>query len=303
MLKNLRLGKKFALFLSLALLFAVIVSGLTLAHILNRNAEDQIAGKAEVLLKMMISTRNYTSKQVNPLLVDQLQTAPEFIRPTVPGYSAREIFEDLRTNPEYQDFFYKEATLNPTNLRDKADSFETKLVNQFRAQPDLNELKGYRQTPGGDLFYIARPMAIKDPKCLECHSQPERAPRSLLATYGRSNGFGWQLNERVGAQVISVPADTIRDAARQAFFSVMSIILVGFLATIFVTLWLLQQAVIRPLTEIVRVANDVSMGDMSAEFQVRTQDEIGFLGTAFSRMKTSLVMAMDMLMQKPDNKS
>ncbi len=298
MFKYLRLRNKFTILLGLALLVAVILTGFTLASILNHNAEQEISSKAELLLRTMISTRNYTSKQVNPLLVDKLQTAPEFIRVTVPGYSAREIFEDLRTDPEYQNFFYKEATLNPTNLRDKSDVFETEIVNKFRSRSDLKEQKGYRQTPSGDLFYIARPLTIKDPKCLSCHSQPSVAPKSLLATYGESNGFGWQLNETIGAQVISVPADTIRNSARQAFVSVMGIIIAAFLGTITVTILLLQRSVIRPLNQIVKVANDVSMGDLSADFQVKSQDEIGLLGIAFDRMKTSLVMAMDMLTQQ-----
>jgi HAMP domain-containing protein len=302
MFKNLRLRNKFTLFLSLALLMAVIVSGFTLASILKHNVEQEISSKAELLLTTMISARNYTSKQVNPLLVDQLKTAPEFVRQSVPAYSVREIFEDLRTNSEYQDFFYKEATLNPTNIRDKADFFETDLVNQFRSNSVLKELKGYRNTPGGDLFYIAHPLTVSEPKCMECHSHPQVAPKSLLATYGDANGFGWKLHETVGAQVISVPADTIRIAAQQSFVSVMGIIILAFIATILVTLWLLQKSVIQPLTEIVKTANDVSMGDLSSDFQVQSQDEIGSLATAFSRMKTSLIMAMDMLTQTSDHK-
>ena len=42
--------------------------------------------------------------------------------------AVKEIFDNFRSNPEYADYFYKDATLNPTNLRDKADDFETEII-------------------------------------------------------------------------------------------------------------------------------------------------------------------------------
>jgi hypothetical protein len=56
---------------------------------------------------------------------------------------------------------------------------------------------------------------------LECHSTPEAAPKSLSATYGRGGGFGWQLNEIVGPQIISVPAHEVLNATRQSLLLVM----------------------------------------------------------------------------------
>jgi HAMP domain-containing protein len=59
--------------------------------------------------------------------------------------------------------------------------------------------------------------------------------------------------------------------------------------------WLLRKAVIQPLNKIVKVANEVSKGNMSASFEQHTRDEIGSLATAFERMKTSITLAMEML--------
>jgi hypothetical protein len=35
-------------------------------------------------------------------------------------------------------------------------------------------------------------------------STPEASPKTLVARYGPSNGFGWKLNETLGVQVVSV---------------------------------------------------------------------------------------------------
>jgi HAMP domain-containing protein len=295
MFKNLKLSRKFNILLLSVFFSAVILSGIAFSAILNRNAEEQVTAKATILLQTMLAVRDYTSTQINPELAPRLETEAEFLPQTVPGYSAREVFEGLRKNQEYSDFFYKEATLNPTNLRDKADSFEADLVNRFRSNSSLSELTGYRSSPAGNLFYIARPLSIGKESCLRCHSTPEQAPKSQLATYGRDNGFGWKLHEIVGAQIVSVPASGVLNVARHAFGLFMGIVAAAFALVVLVINLLLRQAVIRPLNRIATVANEVSMGNMDAEFEQNSKDEIGKLAAAFNRMKTSLVMAMNML--------
>lgn len=295
MLKNFKLSKKFNVLLLAVFLIAVICSGIAFSAILNRNTEQQVTQRATLLLQTMLSVRQYTLTQVNPELAPRLETEAEFLPQTVPGYSAREVFEEFRKNPEYTDFFYKEATLNPTNLRDRADGFETELVKRFQANSDLKELTGYRISPAGSLFYIARPIVIGKESCLRCHSTPEAAPKSQLATYGRDNGFGWKLNQIVGAQIISVPASGVADSTRQDFLFLMAIVTGALALVMLVINFLLQRTVIRPIERIARVANDVSMGNMEAEFEQPSGDEIGKLTVAFNRMKTSLVMAINLL--------
>ncbi|NJL43134.1 MAG: DUF3365 domain-containing protein [Pseudanabaena sp. SU_2_4] len=292
MLHNLKLGSKFNLLLVTVFLIGILICGTALAMILNRSAENQVTTKALILIQTMNSVRNYTSTQVNPLLKDRLKTEPEFLRQTVPGYSAREVFENLRSNKDYSDFFYKEATLNPTNLRDKADDFETEIVQRFRNDPNLKdkEITGFRAFPGGNLYYIARPIEIKNQTCLQCHDTPEIAPKSLLTTYGRDNGFGWKLNEIVGAQIISVPASEVVNTTRQSLLLVMGAVGGIFAITILLINLMLRQAVINPLNRMAMVAHDVSVGKLDSEFQQTSHDEIGVLAAAFNRMKLSLSM-------------
>jgi hypothetical protein len=204
MLKNLKLTAKFSLMLVVVFIGGIIISGAALSKVLEQRAEREVSSQAAILIKAMNAVRTYTNERVNPLLAPKLETEPVFIPETVPAYSATEVFENLRKNEEYRNFFYKEATLNPTNLRDKADAFEAKIVERFRNESNTKEISGFRNLPGGEVFYIARPLAITKESCLRCHSTPEAAPKSQIATYGSEWGFGWKLNEIVAAQVISV---------------------------------------------------------------------------------------------------
>lgn len=294
MFKNWKLRKKFTAILLAILILGLSLLALTMGLILKIATENQIASQALILMETMNSVRDYTNSQVRPELLERSQR--EFLPETLPTYSAREIFESLRKNkPEYRDFFYKAATLNPTNLRDRADKFETAIVERFISDPDLKEISDFRNVPGGQLFFIARPIQIKKESCLQCHSIPENAPPSVVERYGTTNGYGWQLNEIVGAQVISVPSQKVFAQSRQLFFVIMAIVS-GILASVILLVnYLLNQNVIRPLKRISRVAEEVSVGNMEVDFEELGQDEIGNLAEAFRRMKLSLAMAMNRL--------
>ncbi|WP_229424421.1 Tll0287-like domain-containing protein [Moorena producens] len=55
-------------------------------------------------------------------------------------------------------------------------------MESFRQQPELTEKNGFRSLPSGKIFYVARPLAISEKSCLRCHSTPEAAPASQIAT-------------------------------------------------------------------------------------------------------------------------
>ena len=294
MYKNLKLGLKLNILLAIILLFLTVSTGLILSRVLNNYAEQMIVDKASMLIETMNSVRHYTDTQINPELSPRLETEELFIPQTVPAYSAREVFEHLRTQEQYNQFFYKEATLNPTNVRDKADQFETKIIKSFQNNPE-EQKQGFRSIPGGEIFYIARPSKIEKESCLRCHSDPKIAPASLIASYGSSNGFGWKLGETIGAQIISVPSSQVFNAARQLRQMVISKIAIFLLlASVLLNLFL-KFAITEPLKKMSYSSRQLSMGDMNMEFEQKTNDEIGILAASLNRLKVSLKMAMEML--------
>ncbi len=297
LIKNLKLESKFNTFLLIIFILGAILTSTLLFQVLERNAETEVSDRAKLIVQTMNSVRDYTTSNIQPLLNDRLEVEPAFIPETVPAFSATEVFQKLRKNEAYRSFFYKEATLNPTNLRDKVDSFETSLVEKFRNEPTTKELSGFRDLPSGKVFYTARPLSIKKDSCLRCHSTPDRAPKSQIATYGADNGFGWKLNEIVATQVISVPAEEILNNAQDALKVVMAVLLAVFGAILLAINYLLRRTIIQPIKNMVKTAEAVSLGDMDAEFQHQNDDEIGLLATAFGRMKSSLQISMNLLKQ------
>lgn len=298
MLKNLKIGTKFNLILMLVFLVSILISGFALSRVLEQKAQNEVTSQALILIKTMNSVRSYTQNKINGLLAPRLATESAFIPETVPAYSATEVFENLRKNPEYKNYLYKEATLNPTNLRDKADNFETKLVERFRQNPKMQEISDFRDFPDGQVFYIARPLAVTQQSCLQCHSTPDQAPKSQLATYGTENGFGWKLNEIIAAQIISVPSEDVFASANQTWNLIMGLLVAIFAIVVLLINYLIKKTVIQRIRKIEKIAQQVSTGDMSADFAEKSHDEIGGLAAAFNRMKASLEIAMNLLNQQ-----
>ena len=293
MLKKSNLKQKFTIYLLIFFIFGVFLSGVTLSTFLRRNAQYEVASTALLMMETMNSVREYTSLQIGPELVDQLNE--RFLPEVVPAYSAREVFEYFRANSNYKDFFYKEATLNPTNIRDRADGFETRIVEGFRQDPNMLEVNGFRRIQGREYFFIARPITITKESCLECHSEPSRAPASMLLYYGSDYGFGWRLGETVGAQMISVPARKVIDKANRATLLIVGTVSAIFALIIILINYLLSNQIVTPLKRMAETAEEVSRGNMNIEFEQTSDDEVGDIAHAFTRMKRSLMIAMDRL--------
>lgn len=296
--KNTKISTKFNLFLILIFIMGISLSGLTFWITLEQRAEAEVSSKALVLMETINGVRDYTQDRISPLLKERLETESKFTPEAIPAYSAREVFEYFRRNPGYESFIFKDAAPNPTNLRDRADDFETELVKEFQNQPTTLQKNGWRDFSFGKTFYTARPFVIEKEACLECHSTPERAPKSLLATYGTKNGFGWELNDIVAAQILYVPAEEILTNVRRSFMISLGIIISTFALAVLILNWLLKRTVIQRIRKIAKTAQAVSRGDMKADFEEDSHDEIGILVIAFNRMKYSVEVAMKLLNQK-----
>jgi HAMP domain-containing protein len=287
-----RLLFKFNLIFVLVFLAGLAGSAYVSRDLLQQNAQQEILDHARLTMEKAIAVRTYTTQQVAPLLKTQMMYT--FMPQAIPAFAATEVLGQLAK--VYPDYTYKEATLNPTNPRDRAVDWEADLVSRFRSSAEQKELIGERDTPLGRMLYIARPLRIVNPACLECHDTMDRAPKTLIEKYGQANGFGWRLNEVIGAQVVSVPLSVPLQRA-DAAFRVFMTSLVGIFVAIGVVLNLMLWAlVIRPVTKLSALADRVSLGEANApEFKGGGRDEIGLMAESFTRMRRSLEQAMSML--------
>jgi protein-histidine pros-kinase len=285
------LRTKFNLLLAFVALVGLALFFVVSTPILEGVAREEVLQSSRIMMESAAGARKYTSEQIAPLLAPSMDAT--FHAQAVSAYAAKKNFEVLHS--KFNDYSYREAALNPTNLEDKATDWEADIINDFRGDPQKQEIILQRQSPTGPLLELARPLVNRQ-ACMSCHSTPAAAPKSMIALYGPDNGFGWKLNEVVGAQIVSVPmtvpwmrAAKVRDTFLMAYC--------GIFLLLFVLLNLLLGAVvIGPVDRITKMAEAVSMGDLSApEFEWKGADQIARLSSSFNRMRRSLQEALRML--------
>jgi HAMP domain-containing protein len=293
------LGRKIALVFVVILSISALVISILLNTIAANQASRQIARQSNLFMDCMLAVREYTSKNVNPIISPLNLEGVEFRPEAVPSYSATTVFAYLKEKPEYKEYSYREATLNPTNLKDKADAVETAIIEAFRANPSLQTKSGNRASLLGDFHYIARPIKITKQSCLSCHSTPAKAPRSQLLTYGSSNGFGWKMGEVVGAQIVTVPISDINQEKKGLLLWNSLLLALSFVGIATASTIALRKLVIQPLRKISAMADEASVNPEAVDFTGGSRtDEIGRLARSFERMRQSLMISMNMLKKR-----
>ena len=153
--------------------------------------------------------------------LESLERKAEEFRPTgfhpqaVSFFAALEILADMRES--YPEYSYREAALNPTNPRDRASDWERYVIDKFRSGAVQNEFVGTFELPSGAWLFLAQPISVNNVGCLECHSTPDKAPPEMVRLYGATQGFGWHMEEIVGAQIVSMPNALPMQMAERTF--------------------------------------------------------------------------------------
>ena len=275
----------------------VLIVGSGGAYLLLRHhAIARATENARLVLNTAVAIRAYTQNHVLP----DVSKAPtsQFYETSVPAFAAQTVYKSVQEmNPAYS---YREPALNPTNPNDRPTAVEVELINRFRAEPQLAELTGIRDGDGGAVFYLARPIRITNADCLTCHSTPDKAPPAMIAKYGPSNGFGWQLNEAIGIQTLTVPiAEQLKGSVELAI-SLAGGLLLLFVVTYFAITYALQVMLVRPLRALTQAADAASVTtDERVSMAPSGTAEINDLAAAIRRLRTSLLKAMRRLPAAP----
>jgi HAMP domain-containing protein len=277
------LRTKFNLVILAACAAGFLVAAVVLKRVFVANARDQIMQNARIMMTAANAIRKYTAQELVPLLPTERDG--KFVPETVPAYAAQTNFKDVQA--AFAGYTYREPTLNPTNLTDRAQEWESDIIAHFRNEPSSRELIIERDTPVGQTLNLAQPIAVRDEACLTCHS---------TRTYGSVNGFGWRLNEVIGAQVLTVPMAVPLKLAQDAYVTFLTILTAIFAIVILILNLLLHYLVIVPVKRVSAMADAVSMGQEDVEPYIKPgKDEISSLSVSFNRMRESLKRAMEMI--------
>ena len=287
-----RLRAKFNLVILAAFAVGFLIAAIVTNRVFVASAREHVLQNARIMMTAANAIRAYTADNLVPLL--PVGHDGKFVAETVPAFAAQKNFKAVQQS--FAGYTYREPALNPTNPSDRAQDWEADIIGLFRNQPDQQELVAERDTPIGPTLNLARPITIKEDACLGCHGTPAAAPALLTQTYGNANGFGWKVNETVGAQILSVPMAIPLKLAHDAYVSFMIIMAAVFATVLLIINLLLHYLVVEPIKRVTAMADAVSLGDESVQPYVKPgKDEISSLSVSFNRMRESLRHAIEMI--------
>ena len=283
---------KYNIVLALACLLGFGAAGGISYVIVQRFAQEEIKQSINMVHANANAVRYYTLNSITPLLSEDNDIL--FLPETVTSFAARSVFASVQE--QFPDYSYKEAALNPTNPSDLASPVEAAMIEQFRTDPSLTEITSVVDRDGAQFLTVAYPITITQEGCLRCHSTPEAAPPAMVDIYGPDGGFGWQLGETVGAQIIAAPMSLVEQRTWET-----GVILIAGLSSVFLLVFamtnlILGRIVLSPVRHMSDMAEKVSLGDFSVpEYQKPGKDESSSLTVSFNRMRRSLEQAMRMI--------
>jgi hypothetical protein len=241
------------------ILLVILIASLTIGSgsfyvVLRQRAIETASNDARLLLTAALAVSSYTDDEV----VRPMEKLPpaQFYKQEVPFYASKAVFS--RFTKTYPDHIFREPALNPTNPDDRPTPHEVELTERFREDPSLKEIQGIRHAIDGTYFYLARPIRVDSEQCLACHSTPARAPTSMIAEYGTSNGFGWSLHDTVGILELSVPITAELRGTTELAATLAGGLLVVFLITYLGLTTALGSALVTPLRHLAEAADAAS---------------------------------------------
>ncbi len=288
-----RIEFRFGLILAVCFALGVAVAGYISYTLEFRGAHEEVIEKSRVLLEVGTSMRAYTSEEIAPL-VRTLGFDGPFHPQMVPSYGAQSTLAKL--HKQFPDYVYRESSLNPTNVADRASDWEVGLIRAFQRDSDLKEWSG--ETGEGDAlrYFLARPLRMKSPDCLQCHSTPDVAPKPMVAQYGAGNGFGWVMGDIIGIQIVEVPVLPTKLKAVHGVLVTVGSLTCVLVLTMAIFLLLLRHYVVSPLETITRTTKSTSLGADAGDVGAATWigGQFHDLEQSIHRLKVSLEEALRM---------
>jgi len=205
----------FAYFVSTALFYSFY------KELVIQDAEQEVRS----ILDTTNALRNYIENVQKPVIYQLKKEGKlydEYFDPKIlsSSYIARNIHEihaKKQLAKSETAYHYKLAATNPRNPKNRADAFEAKILNRFRAG-EIKEYSTILTENGEKYFFTAIPVDKNKRSCMRCHSTPNAAPKELVKLYGSTAGFHEKIGDIRAMISLKIPLSHIIDTHIKKFF-------------------------------------------------------------------------------------
>lgn len=281
---------QFLIYLSLVSLLAVGAIGFASYQFSKDAALAEARSKVSILSAYTKASHHFYRKQSIPMvkqLVGKERFYPELMSIFVMTRNIAATFQ--KDQPGYT---IKNATVDPLWPENRADRQELEVINKFRVDPALKVHTGMMQKKGQDFYYEVTPYRVAK-KCLRCHGDPLDAPKDQVMIYGDTNGYHWKLGDTVSGLFVYVPISEAMGKAKANALKLVAVGAGGVILSLILVVVFLGVKVVRPIEELARHADNVSLGKhLDVPINVTPNREIGSLSRAVDRLRLSIARFM-----------
>jgi len=206
------------LLMKIKIIFIVLyfIISIVLYFILSSFAKSDTVEMVDENLMMSKAINQYITEVQKPAVYDLIESGyldktyfnPELMSSTYIVSHIKDNFNTLKGVTHSDNFEYKFASNNPTNIMNKANAYEKTILQKFKDE-NLSKYSEIIDYKGKKTLVYALAVERNTQTCLQCHGNPDDAPRALVEMYG-NNGFHEKLGDLHAINLVYAPMSTIQ---------------------------------------------------------------------------------------------
>ncbi len=183
---------------------------------LERIMETEAREKATLILSQVGAVQGYVRTKLRPAMYRMLPEDQFVLEAMSTSFVTRLVMSDLNLAKEA--FLYRRVGIGARNPDYEANALERELIGRFEKDPGVVLIEEYVEEDGEQHFITARPQRF-EMSCLHCHGTPEAAPSELIERYGAERGFGREVGQLAGIDMVSLKVQRDVGGIREATVS------------------------------------------------------------------------------------
>ena len=284
-----------AVILGVVFLLAAISTVALINYGMRQQALAEAKSKMRLMLDRNLAVHAYFSEDLKPNLLEWTEPfrSDDYFDPTWMSstYAIREMGERSKTHG-LEGYYYKDAAVGARNPKNEADAVERAFIEELNTNQSLEESSDVRTIDGQPYLVVLRRGEVLERGCLQCHGDPNDAPKDLVRQYGSERSFNRQaeLGDVISAVSARVPvAAAYAEADRVS--KQLATLLLAILGSVYVgELLVSRHLVFAPLDAIRDKALQIS-GDperLGEQIPVPPGGELATLVQGFNTMSLNL---------------
>ena len=269
-------------------------------HSMRHESLREAESKARIILDRNLATHMYFSQNLKPKFLEW--TAPfrskDFFEPSwmTSIYANREIHKYFQSINPFG-YYVKDASIDARNPENEADDYEKAFIEKFKTDKNLESHSDVHTINGRPYLIVLRRGEIIEGACLQCHSEPGKAPAGLLRKYGADKAFHRKIGDLASVISMRIPLADAYAKASNVSLELSIVLLIGLIVLLSTQFFLYRRFIIAPIGVIRDKALELAGSEEHLGDAISLSDsrELVDLSDAFNKMSMKLRIGRDHL--------